>query len=355
MRVLIVTDAWHPQVNGVVHSLTEMAKAAEDLSANIEFLTPDGFLTLPLPTYPDIRIAFASRSAIAKRMEASAASHVHIATEGPLGLAARRYCLRTERPFTTSYHTRFPEYISARIPIPLSVSYAWMRRFHNAGIGTMVATQSVASDLSKRGFERLMRWSRGVDAERFRPRSTSVLDMPRPIFLYVGRLAIEKNIAAFLALDLPGSKVIVGDGPATRALKATYPKAHFLGLKTGEMLAEIYASADVFVFPSRTDTFGIVLLEALASGLPVAAYPVAGPVDVIGRNGPGILDDDLLTACRRALEIPRTAARDFALCYTWQTSAEQFLANVEEARALSTKPAPIALPLKAEPSSLRKD
>jgi glycosyltransferase involved in cell wall biosynthesis len=355
MRVLVVTDAWHPQVNGVVHSLTEMAKAAHELGAHIEFLTPDGFLTLPLPTYPDIRIAFASRSAVAKRMQAAAASHVHIATEGPLGLAARRFCLRNARSFTTSYHTRFPEYISARVPIPLSVTYAWMRRFHNAGIGTMVATESVASDLSKRGFERLMRWSRGVDAERFRPRPTSVLDMPRPIFLYVGRLAVEKNIAAFLALDLPGSKVVVGEGPATKALKAAYPNAHFLGLKTDEVLAEIYASADVFVFPSRTDTFGIVLLEALASGLPVAAYPVAGPVDVIGRNGPGILDEDLLSACLRALEIPRAAARDFALRHTWQTSARQFLANVEDARTLSMEPAPIVLPITAEPRSLRKD
>jgi glycosyltransferase involved in cell wall biosynthesis len=348
MRDLVVTDAWHPQVNGVVNSLTETAKAAEELGAHIEFLTPDGFLTLPLPTYPDIRIAFASRSAVAKRMQAAASSNVHIATEGPLGLAARRFCLRNQRPFTTSYHTRFPEYISARIPISLSLTYAWMRRFHNAGIGTMVATQSVASDLSKRGFQCLMRWSRGVDAERFRPRSTSVLNMPRPIFLYVGRLAIEKNVAAFLALDLPGSKVVVGDGPATKALKASYPAAHFLGLKTDEVLAEIYASADVFVFPSRTDTFGIVLLEALASGLPVAAYPVAGPVDVIGRNGPGILDEDLLSACRRALEIPRAAARDFAVRYTWQISARQFLANIEEARALSTKPAPIVVPIKAE-------
>jgi glycosyltransferase involved in cell wall biosynthesis len=347
MQALIVTDAWHPQVNGVVQSLTEMAKAAQKLGARIDFLTPAGFLTLPLPTYPDIRLALVSRAGVARRMAAAEASHIHIATEGPLGLSARRYCLRHGRSFTTSYHTRFPEYISARFPIPLSVSYAWMRRFHNAGIGTMVATQSIASDLAERGFSRLMRWSRGVDAERFHPRSTSVLDLPRPIFLYVGRLAVEKNVAAFLALDLSGSKVVVGDGPALRALRTTYPKAHFLGLKTDAALAEIYASADVFVFPSRTDTFGIVLLEALASGLPVAAYPVAGPLDVIGRNGPGILDDDLRAACERALLIPREKARDFALRHTWQISARQFLENIEEARACSTKPTPLVLPINA--------
>jgi glycosyltransferase involved in cell wall biosynthesis len=332
MRVLIVTDAWHPQVNGVVHSLSETAKAAGELGAQIEFLTPDGFFSLPLPTYPDIRLALVSPTAIARRMEAVATSHVHIATEGPLGLSVRRFCRRHQRAFTTSYHTRFPEYISARVPIPLSVSYAFMRRFHNAGIGTMVATQSVATELAARGFNRLMRWTRGVDAARFRPRPISVLNLPRPIFLYVGRLAVEKNVAAFLDLDLPGSKVVVGDGPATKNLKTAFPAAHFLGLKTDDTLAKIYASADVFVFPSRTDTFGIVLLEALASGLPVAAYPVAGPLDVIGRDGPGAVDDDLLSACHRALQIPKSAARAFALRYTWQHSARQFLANIENAR-----------------------
>jgi glycosyltransferase involved in cell wall biosynthesis len=335
MRILVVTDAWRPQVNGVVHSLTSMAEAAGRLDATIDFVTPEGFKTLPLPTYPDIRVALASRGAVAKRMEASGADHIHIATEGPLGILARSHCLRTGRKFTTSYHTRFPEYISARLPIPLSVTYGLMRRFHNAGIGTMVSTDSVTRELAARGFKRLMRWSRGVDSDLFRPRNFSVLDMQRPIFLYVGRLAVEKNLEAFLELDLPGSKVIVGEGPAMKPLRSAFPSAHFLGLRVGEALAEVYASADVFVFPSRTDTFGIVLLEALASGLPVAAFPVAGPIDVIGRNGPGVLDENLAEACRRALEIPRSEARAFAQRYSWETSARQFLGNILEARTLS--------------------
>jgi glycosyltransferase involved in cell wall biosynthesis len=333
MRILVVTDAWWPQVNGVVHSLTAIAEAAGRLGAAIDFVTPEGFKTLPLPTYPDIRIALASRAEVARRIEVSLPDHVHIATEGPLGYLARDHCRRKGHKFTTSYHTRFPEYVAARLPIPLSVTYGLMRRFHNAGIGTMVSTDSVAADLTARGFKRLMRWSRGVDSDRFRPRDYSVLALPRPIFLYVGRLAIEKTVEAFLELDLPGSKVVVGEGPAMTSLRAAFPTAHFLGLKVDDELAEIYASADVFVFPSRTDTFGIVLLEALASGLPVAAFPVAGPIDVIGRHGPGALDENLLQACRRALAIPRSKARAFALRYSWETSARQFLGNIREARA----------------------
>jgi glycosyltransferase involved in cell wall biosynthesis len=337
MRILVATDAWHPQVNGVVHSLQATAAAAEALGDEVVFLTPAGFPSFALPTYSDIRVALARQGTVAKRIEAVAPDHIHIATEGPVGLAARRYCRRMGHAFTTSYHTRFPEYVAARLPIPERVTYAALRWFHGGSAGTMVATASVMADLEKRGFRKLMRWSRGVDHTRFYPRRKSVLDLPRPIFLNVGRVAVEKNIEAFLKLDLPGTKVVVGDGPSRRELEAAYPEARFLGMKRDEGLAEIYASADVFVFPSRTDTFGIVLLEALASGVPVAAFPVTGPLDVIGDSGAGILDEDLREACLKALEIPRDVALEHAAHFTWDASARQFLDNIRQVRA-ATEP-----------------
>ncbi|WP_237476952.1 glycosyltransferase family 4 protein [Lichenibacterium dinghuense] len=333
MRVLIATDAWHPQVNGVVRSIEALRREAPALGAEILPLTPEGWRTVGLPTYPDIRLALVTAARLGPRIEASAADHVHVATEGPVGLAARRHCLRVGRPFTTSYHTQFPDYLAARLPVPRALSYAWLRRFHNAGRGTMVATASLADDLAARGFSRLMRWSRGVDHALFRPRERVGLDLPRPIFLSVGRVAVEKNVEAFLRLDLPGTKVVVGDGPARADLEARYPAARFLGTRTGESLAEIYASADVFVFPSRTDTFGNVMLEALASGTPVAAYPVPGPRDVLADGDAGVMRDDLGEACRAALAVPRERARAFSLRYTWSASARQFLANVASARA----------------------
>ena len=332
MRILVATDAWHPQVNGVVRSIEALRREAEALGAEILPATPDGWPTVGLPTYPDIRLALVTASRLGPRIEALRPDHVHVATEGPMGLAARRHCLRVGRPFTTSYHTHFPDYLAARAPVPRSWSYAWLRRFHNAGRGIMVSTATVAEDLEGRGFARIMRWSRGVDHVLFRPRERSVLDLPRPIFLSVGRVAVEKNVEAFLRLDLPGTKVVVGDGPARADLQARYPDVRFLGVRTGEALAEIYASADVFVFPSRTDTFGIVLLEALASGLPVAAYPVPGPRDVLAGGEAGVMREDLGQACRAALAVPRERARDFSLGYTWSASARQFLANVARAR-----------------------
>ncbi|HXW72679.1 MAG TPA: glycosyltransferase family 1 protein [Methylocella sp.] len=334
MRVLIATDAWRPQINGVVRSLEQVAHALRDFGVEVEFLTPQGFATIPLPTYPEIRLALTTADGILRRLEGAAIDDIHIATEGPLGLATRRYCLRAGRSFTTSYHTRFPEYISTRAHIPEAFTYVLLRRFHNAGSGIMVSTASLANDLRKRGFERLMRWSRGVDHQLFSPAKARELHLPRPIFLYAGRLAPEKNIEAFLGLDLPGSKIVVGDGPSRRALQENYPKAHFCGMLEGEALATQYASADVFVFPSRTDTFGMVLVEALASGLPVAAYPVMGPLDVIGKSGAGVLDEDLRSACLAALDIPREKARAHALTYTWANSARQFLDNVLVARAV---------------------
>ncbi len=344
MRIVIATDAWHPQVNGVVRSIEAMATEARRLGASVDFLTPDGFNFIRAPTYPDIRLAVATPSAVSRRIEALNPDHIHIATEGPIGLAVRHFCRRTGHVFTTSYHTQFPDYLAARFPIPRDLTYAALRWFHNGGAGTMVSTDTVARDLHARGFLNIMRWSRGVDHHLFRPRQDSVLNLPRPIFLYVGRVAVEKNLRAFLSLDLPGTKVIAGDGPAREELEASFPETVFLGMQTGEALAEIYASADVFVFPSRTDTFGIVLLEALASGLPVAAYPVAGPNDVIGDSDVGVLDEDLAVACRKALEVPRHKPRLFALRYTWAESARQFLDNVIRARAGATGPsaAPVA-------------
>ncbi len=345
MRVLIATDAFRPQVNGVVRSLESLAKAAPAQGVDIEFLSPQGFRTVPMPSYREIPLALTGLRGVSRRIasirEAGPIDHIHIATEGPIGLAVRRYCRRLRMPFTTSYHTRFPEYVAARWPVPQRVSYALLRRFHNGGNGTMVATPTLARELAGHGFSRLMQWSRGVDHVFFNPGKRQPWDLPRPIFLYAGRVAPEKNLDVFLGLDLPGSKVVAGDGPACAALRRAFPDAHFLGMRSGEDLARTYASADVFVFPSRTDTFGMVLLEALASGLPVAAFPVPGPLDVIGASGAGVLDEDLASACLRALDIPRDMARAHAETFTWARSTRQFLDNVRAARTVSgVRPSP---------------
>ena len=339
MRLLIATDAFRPQVNGVVRSLEALASvAASDFGCEVSFLGPHLFRTVPLPTYPEIRISIAGRRDVAKRVaEATAGGppfdHIHIATEGPIGFATRRFCLGDGLPFTTSYHTHFPDYVAQRLPIPRAATYALLRRFHNAGEGTMVATPSLARELQGRGFQHLMPWSRGVDHKLFSPTKRAPWRLPRPIFICAGRVAPEKNLGAFLSLDLPGSKVVVGDGPAAPSLKSAFPDAHFVGYRGGEDLAVTYASADVFVFPSRTDTFGIVVLEALASGLPVAAFPVSGPADIIADSGAGVLDVDLRAACLRALEIPGERARAHAERFTWREATKQFLDNVAAARA----------------------
>jgi glycosyltransferase involved in cell wall biosynthesis len=337
VRLLIATDAWRPQVNGVVRTLERTGEQLARLGVEVTVLSPSDFRTWPMPTYPEIRLARALPKTIAAAAAAARPDAVHIATEGPIGFAVRRWCLATGRPFTTSFHTRFPEYLSARAPVPERLTYALLRRFHNAGRACMVATESLRNELAARGFEHLVPWTRGVDSGLFRPRE-SALDLPRPVFLFVGRVAVEKNIGAFLALDLPGSKVVVGDGPALPGLKAAHPEAHFLGMRTGEALAEAYAGADVFVFPSRTDTFGIVLLEALAAGVPVAAYPVPGPADVIGGSGVGVLDEDLRLAALAALSIPREECRAFALKRSWEASARQFLDNIVKANRFETGP-----------------
>ncbi|CAN5177026.1 glycosyltransferase family 1 protein [soil metagenome] len=328
IRLLIATDAWRPQVNGVVRSIERMAEELPCLGAKVAIMSPGMFRTVPLPTYPEIRLALARPSTIGARVEAMEPDAIHIATEGPIGLAVRRWCLRNRRRFTTAYHSRFPEYVRKRFPVPLRFTYAMLRGFHNSGNGCMVSTRSLRRDLESRGFRNLMDWGRGVDAHLFRPRPGASLGLPKPVFLYVGRVAVEKNLDAFLGLDLPGSKVVVGDGPDLARLKARFPAAHFPGVKSGEVLAETYAAADVFVFPSRTDTFGMVLLEALACGVPVAAYPVAGPLDVIGDAPVGVLSEDLRAAALDALDVPRERCRTFALEHSWPASARQFIDNV---------------------------
>jgi glycosyltransferase involved in cell wall biosynthesis len=335
MKILVATDAWHPQVNGVVRTLGHTAREAAAMGVDIEFLAPSEFCTLPMPSYPEIRLALTRPGAVERRLDKLAPDAIHVATEGPIGHAMRRVCIRRSLPFTTSFHTRFPDYLAERLPLPerwtRQMTWAWLRRFHSAGAAVMAATPTLATELSDRGFKNVRIWPRGVDAQLFRPRERRAIDLPRPIFLTVGRLAVEKNVEAFLALDLPGTKLVVGDGPARAGLARQYPQAVFLGAKQGEALAEIYAAADVFVFPSRTDTFGLVLLEALASGVPVAAFPAAAPRDVIGQAPVGVLDEDLQRACLEALECSREDCRAFALKMTWEASARIFLGHVREA------------------------
>ncbi|MBB1250350.1 glycosyltransferase family 4 protein [Rhizobium sp. G21] len=337
-KITIVTDAWHPQVNGVVRSLDNTIDEMRRLGHEIMLVTPDRFRNIPLPSYPEIRIALTRYRTVEKEIDKFQPSYVHIATEGPLGYYARKWCLKNKMPFSTSYHTRFPEYVTARIPIPASILYGMVRNFHNAGNVCMVATASLEAELTARGFKNLKRWSRGIDHNLYKPQPLvdRPFGLPRPIFMQVGRIAVEKNIEAFLELDLPGSKVVVGDGPAREKLQKAYSDTLFTGAKFGQELAEHYAQADVFVFPSKTDTFGNVILEALAAGAPVAAYPVTGPADILGGHPKaGALDSDLREACLKALDCSREAARALAETYTWEAATRQFLENVMRANGVS--------------------
>jgi glycosyltransferase involved in cell wall biosynthesis len=328
-RIMIVTDAWAPQVNGVVRTLSILGQDLSDLGHEVRYATPEGRFTLPMPTYPEIRLALFPRKSLEAMIAQFNPTAIHIATEGTLGLSARAVCIARKIPFTTSFHTRFPEYVKARFPfIPIGAVYAFLRWFHGPAKTMMVATPALRQEMESHGFHNLRIWSRGVDVEMFRPIPGATLPYPGPIWLYVGRVAVEKNLDAFLSLDLPGTKVVVGDGPVRAALQRQYPDAKFVGPKTGEDLVRHYAASDVFVFPSKTDTFGLVLLEALACGVPVAAYPVQGPNDVIGDAPAGALDNDLREACLRALKIPRETARAFALTRSWRACTEQFLANL---------------------------
>lgn len=328
MRIVIATDAWRPQVNGVVRTLETTIRHLREAGHEVKAITPEEFTSIPCPTYPEIRLSLFPGRKIGRIVDDFGPDAMHIATEGPIGLAAWNLCRRRRWPFTTAFHTRFPEYIHARIRLPLAISYAAVRRFHSAATRTMVATASLKTDLEARGFRNLVTWGRGVDIGLFRPQAARVLDGPRPIYLYVGRVAVEKNIQDFLDLELDGAKVVVGDGPQLKKLSREYPDVSFVGAKHGEDLAAHYAAADVFVFPSRTDTFGLVLLEALASGLPVAAYPVTGPKDVIGTAPVGCLDEDLGRAARNALKIDPQACRAFAVERSWQVSVAQFQSNL---------------------------
>ena len=337
LKILIVTDAWAPQVNGVVRTLKTLGDDLAALGHEVRYVTPQGRTSMPLPTYPEIRMTMFPQWSLEQEIAEFAPDAIHIATEGTLGFAVRSICLKYDIPFTTSFSTRFPEYVHARFRfVGEKKIYRLLRWFHAPANAVMVPTPTLMAELQAQGFKNLRLWSRGVDIERFRPVSEAVLPFSKPIWLYVGRIAVEKNIEAFLSLDLPGTKVLVGDGPARADLETRFPEAKFLGVKTGDDLVRTYAAGDVFVFPSKTDTFGLVMLEALAAGTPVAAYPVDGPKDVVGGTPVAVLDDDLAAACKKALAIPREAARQFALSHSWRACTMQFLANLAiegEARA----------------------
>nr|WP_233245849.1 glycosyltransferase family 1 protein [Marinicauda salina] len=336
LRIMLVTDAWEPQVNGVVRTLSRTVEECRAMGHEVEVIHPGlGFRTFPMPTYPEIKMAIGAKKEIEARFKAFEPEAIHIATEGTLGDAARKICLNWKLPFTTSYHTKFPEYVNARFPfIPIRAGYWFMRRFHNSGNRLMVATQSMRDELTKRGFNNITPWARGVDTELFHPSKRSedggvYKDLERPVIAYVGRVAVEKNIEAFLKTDLPGTKVVVGPGPQLEELKAKYPDAVFTGSKSGDELAQHFADADLTVFPSFTDTFGLVILESMAAGTPVAAYPAPGPKDIIPGSGAGAVDPDLAVACREALNCDREQCRRYAEGYSWRACAEEFVRNLK--------------------------
>jgi glycosyltransferase involved in cell wall biosynthesis len=334
MRIAIITDAWAPQVNGVVRTLSAVARELRLRGHEVEVISPDLYRSLPCPTYPEIRLALAGRGAVGRRLERFAPDAIHISTEGPLGWAARRWCLARRCAFTTAYHTQFPDYLARRTGLPASVFWPYIRSFHAPSAGIMVATETICRQLQAHGLGQLRPWSRGVDLAEFGPNVAPpdlFFDLPRPIQLYVGRVAVEKNIEAFLRNPHPGAKVVVGDGPALARLRAEFPEAHFLGRQTGVALAACYAGADVFVFPSRTDTFGLVMIEALACGTPVAAYPVAGPLDVLTPRT-GAMAERLDDAVAGALTLDRESCLAHARSFSWEASADQFIAALERNR-----------------------
>lgn len=327
MRIAIVTDAWSPQVNGVVRTLQSVRQELEKMGHEVAVFSPDQFPSVPLPTYSEIKLALVTAERLGNALAACAPDAVHISTEGPLGYAARRWCRRNGYPFTTAYHTQFPDYVSKRTGVPTRWIWPLMRRFHAPSSAVMTATDSIRRELRANGIDHVVPWGRGVDLDAFSPDAPphpAFADLPRPIMLYVGRVAVEKNIEAFLQSSRPGSKVIVGDGPARGTLESRYPDAHFLGALSGEPLAGAYSGVDVFVFPSKTDTFGLVMIEALASGTPVAAYPVTGPIDVVN-DTVACLDADLDQAIAGALTRDRAACAAYARQFTWERSAREFL------------------------------
>ena len=328
MRIAIVTDAWSPQTNGVVSTLRQTTDFLEKLGHEILLVTPNLFHSVPCPTYPEIRLALFPYRGVSTLISGFHPDAIHIATEGSLGFAARRYCLKHRLKFTTSYHTQFPQYLRQRYPIPISLSYRALHWFHGAATHCMVSTQTVRNQLVERGFRNIVRWQRGVDTEMFKPGPKDFLDLPRPIAAYVGRVAVEKNIDAFLRMAWQGSKLVIGDGPELPRLKAEYPDAVYAGFRFGEDLAKHLAASDVFVFPSLTDTFGLVNLEAMACGVPVAAFPVAGPIDVVEDGVTGALDEDLARAAQRALSIDPMNCRERALNSGWERCSREFESNL---------------------------
>jgi len=335
-RIMLVTDAWEPQVNGVVRTLTRTTEECRAMGHEVEVIHPGlGYKTFPMPTYPEIRLAFGARKDIERRFKEFEPEAIHISTEGPLGMAARAVCRKWKLPFTTSYHTKYPEYVNTRFPfIPLSVVYGFMRRFHNSGGGLMVATPSMRDDLDARGFKNITPWARGVDTVLFNPDKRGIdggvfKDLEGPIFVYVGRVSVEKNIEAFLDCELPGTKVVIGPGPQLDELRKEYPAIQFLGPQYGDELARYFADADVFVFPSLTDTFGLVILESMACGTPVAAFPAPGPIDLIPGTGAGAVSEDLQEACLEALKMKRERCREYAEGFSWKSCAEEFVKNLK--------------------------
>jgi glycosyltransferase involved in cell wall biosynthesis len=340
VKIVLATDAWHPQVNGVVRSLSMTVEQLRGRGHSVTVIEPSAFVTVPCPSYAEIRLAIGCGKAVGRKLDEAQADTIHVATEGPIGWAVRNWCLKRGRTYTTAFHTRFPDYVSVRTGIPAPWIWAVMRRFHGPAHQVFAATPTLADELNSQGITRTHLWPRGVDIEQFNPRvepHPAMTGLPRPILLNVGRVAIEKNIEAFLDRDIAGSKVVVGSGPALDKLRASYPRVHFLGPKHGAELASTYAAADVFVFPSRTDTFGLVNVEALACGLPIAAFPVPGPMDIVGALGRGThggtsrigaLDEDLRRAVELALHGDRQAAAQEALHYSWERCTDRFLAGL---------------------------
>jgi glycosyltransferase involved in cell wall biosynthesis len=344
--IAIVTDAWHPQTNGVVRTLSTTCEVLRGWGHQVTVISPEGFPSIPAPTYPEIRLALTAPGTVGRRLARIAPEAVHIATEGPLGLAARAYCLRRRVPFTTAYHTQFPDYLARRTGLPARMFWPYIRWFHRPAETIMVATETIRAQLREQGLTRLTHWSRGVDLTCFSPsapRPPEYAGIEGPILLYVGRVAVEKNIEAFLACPYPGTKVVVGDGPARAALQVKFPEARFLGKRTGEALAGCYAHADVFVFPSRTDTFGLVMIEALACGTPVAAFPVAGPLDIV-TDAVGALSENLTRAIDAARYCDSAACAAYGASFSWEAASRQFLSGLvalkeEQAVSLAAEPA----------------
>jgi glycosyltransferase involved in cell wall biosynthesis len=328
MRIALVTDAWTPQTNGVVTTLKATAAELERRGYEPQVISAEGMPSIACPSYPEIRLAISPGKHVARHLDGLRPGAIHIATEGPVGLAARRYCLERRLPFTTSYHTRYPEYLRARWPIPLKLSYGWLRHFHGRAARTFVSSETLRRELGGHGFSSLHIWRRGVDLARFTPSAQPAAPRGRPLLVYVGRVAVEKNLEAFLALDVPGHKLVIGGGPQRQVLQARYPSVEFAGFRHGAELTQLLAAADVFVFPSLTDTFGIAMLEAIACGVPVAAFPVPGPLDVIEQGVSGVLHENLAAAVEGALRLDRRRCVEAAQRFTWQAATEQFIAGL---------------------------